>query len=379
MQRSPRLRRAIAAFAVATASLTGVALVAGPIAGAATQSRAPSPHSAFWLRHHLWVERARVDSIGTSSFTVLTRRRVLTINVLPTTIFRVDGQTGVYGDLSVDAEVRILGTYGGASGTLNASVVDVLPSAKVVAWGTVQSIGTSSFVLWRLRGGTWTVDFTDSTLFRYAPNQTSPNDLSTATSTNLAVGDSVRVFATRTTTAGTLNALVVVILPLTFTHVDGDITSIGTNSFMVLQGQTNVTVDVGNSTKYRIPGTPDATFSDLAVGDPVSVGGTATSTTDTVDADIVTVVTMQPHTILGEVSYVGTGEFTVVHRQANLNVDVTSGTQFFQLTTGPASFSDLAIGEKVLLSVTYTKIAGTVDANWVLIYPSKTLTPTSSS
>jgi hypothetical protein len=375
MQRSSRLRKTIAAFAVTTASLVGTALVAGPIAGAATQARAPSPRTAFSLKHHLWVDRARVDSIGTSSFTVLTGRRTLTINVLPATVFRIDGQTGVFGDLSVDAEVRVLGTYGGSSGTLDAAVVDILPSAKVVAWGTVQSIGSSSFVLWRLRGGMWTVDFTDSTQFRYAANQSSPNDESAANSSDLAVGDSVRVFATRTTTAGTLNALVVVILPQTLAHVSGYITTIGPDSFVVLHGNATVTVDVGDSTHYRIPGTPNATFGDLAVGDPVSVGGTSNSTDGTIDADIVTVVTKQPHAIFGEVSSVGTGEFTVVHAQTNLNVDVTSVTQFFQLGTGSVSFGALATGDRVLVSMTYTRTAGTVDANWVLILQPKTPPP----
>lgn len=262
---------------------------------------------------------------------------------------------------------------------MDASVVDVLPSAKVVAWGTLQSIRSSSFSLVRVGGESWTVDFTDSTQFRDADNQTSPVGETAASSAGLAVGDAVRVFATRTTTAGTLNALVVVILPLPIAHVAGFITSIGTNSFTLLRGKNNVTVDVDDATRYRIPGTPHATFDDLAVGDPVSVIGSATSTLGTIGADLVSVVTRQLHPILGEVSSVGAGEFSVVHRQANLNVDVTPGTQFFQLSTGVASFSNLAAGDRVLLSGTHTSTAGTVDANWVVIFNSKVLPPTSSN
>jgi Domain of unknown function (DUF5666) len=359
MQRSLRLRTTVAAVAIATAALAGVAFIAGPIAGAATRS-GPRSRPVNW-RHLRLVDRARIDTIGASSFTVLTGRRDLTVNVLPSTIFRVDGQSGVYGDLAVDEEVRIFGTNDG-TGTVNASLVDVLPSAKVVAWGTVQSIGTSSFALWRLRGGIWTVDFTGSTKFLYAANQSSPNG----------------VFATRTTTAGTLNALAVVILTKTLVHESGYITSIGTNSFTILHDGSTVTVDVGDATKYHIAGFPKADFGDLAVGDPVAIGGAATATPGTVHAAIVTVITKRAHAIYGEVSSVGTGEFTVVHRQANLNVDVTANTQFFVLT-GPGSFSDLSTGERVLMSVNYTRIAGTVDANWVLIFQSKVVPLTSNS
>lgn len=379
MKSSPRLRKTLAAFVVVTAAFVGVALVAGPTAGAATQSSAPSPLTAFSLRQATWVARARVDTIGTSSFTVLARRHELTVNVSQATVFRVDGQTGVFGDLSVDAEVRILGTYGGSFGTLNASVVEILPSAKFVTWGTVQSIGSSSFTLVRAGGESWTVNFNGSTQFGEAPNQTSPVDQTTANSNDLAVGDAVRVFATRTTVAGMLNADVVVILPLPIAHIAGYITSIGTNSFTVLWGQTNVTVDVRDSTKYRIPGIPHATFADLAVGDSVSVIGSASSTIATIGADLVSIATKPFNPILGEVSSVGTGEFTVVHRQANLIVDVTPTTQFFQLSTGVVSFPELADGERVLLSVTHSSIAGSVDANWVLIVEPKVLTPTSST
>ncbi|MGB9111206.1 MAG: DUF5666 domain-containing protein [Acidimicrobiales bacterium] len=373
------MRKTLAAFVVVTAAFVGVALVAGPTAGAATQSSAPSPRTAFSLRQATWVARARVDTIGTSSFTVLARRHELTVNVSQATVFRVDGQTGVFGDLSVDAEVRILGTYGGSFGTLNASVVEILPSAKFVTWGTVQSIGSSSFTLVRAGGESWTVNFNGSTQFGEAPNQTSPVDQTTANSNDLAVGDAVRVFATRTTVAGMLNADVVVILPLPIAHIAGYITSIGTNSFTVLWGQTNVTVDVRDSTKYRIPGIPHATFADLAVGDSVSVIGSASSTIATIGADLVSIATKPFNPILGEVSSVGTGEFTVVHRQANLIVDVTPTTQFFQLSTGVVSFPELADGERVLLSVTHSSIAGSVDANWVLIVEPKVLTPTSST
>lgn len=372
MQGSLKLRRTIAAIAVATAALTGAAFVAGPIAGAAaTRGGAPTPRTALWLRNHLWISRARVDSIGSTSFTVLTRRRVVTVNVQQSTIFHIDGQTGVYGDLSVNAEVAIAGTYAGTRGTINATVVDILPSPKVVAWGTVQSIGMTSFALQRLGGETWTIDFGDSTKFVSAANQTSPTAVTPATSSDLAVGDSVRVFATKTTTAGTLNALVVVILPQQLVRANGYITSIGTDNFTVLHAQTNVTVDVTNLTRYHVPGIPKATFGDLAVGDPVLVGGTTTSVAGTIDADIVSVVTKRAHAILGEVSSVGTGEFTVVHRQANLNVDVTTNTKFFELANGSATFSDLATGDRVLLSLTYTSTAGTVDANWVLIFQPK--------
>jgi hypothetical protein len=377
MKTTKRMRRAVATVALVTAAFAGVALVAGPTSGAATKS-APPARVALSLGHHLWVARARVDSIATSSFTVLTRRRELTVNVAQSTVFRVDGQPGVFGDLSVDAEVSVAGAYGGSPGTLNASTVDILPSAKVVAWGTVQSVGSSSFSLLRAGGELWTVNFTDSTIFRNASNQTSPVDWASAVSADLAVGDSVRIFASRTTTSGTLDALVVVILPVPIVHVAGYVTSIGTGSFTILRGQTNVTVNVYDSTRYRIAGIPHATFGDLAVGDPVSVIGSATSTVGTINAALVSVVTKRFNPILGEVSSVGTGEFTVVHRQANLNVDVTSGTQFFKLG-GTASFGDLAAGEKVLLSVTRTPIAGTVNANWVWIFEQNRLVPTTSA
>ncbi len=363
MQIRLQYRKVMAAFALATAPLIGAALVEGPIAGAATHVQVHSTRTAFFLRPHLAVNRARVDTVGTTSFTVLTRRRVLTINVLPGTIFRVYGQTGAYGDISANEEVRVFGTYAGANGTVNASFVNVLASAKVVAWGTVQSIGSTSFII--LRGGQmWTIDTTDSTQYRLQSDQT------TTTSNELGVGDSVRVFATRTATAGTLTALAVAILVQPIEHAAGFITSIGTNSFTVLHDQANLTVDVNRWTKYRISGILRANLGDLVVGDPVSVTGTATSTVGTIEGHVVLVITKQPHAVIGEVSSIGTGSFTVVHRQANLNVDVTSGTQFFALYSGATSFGDLATGDRVLLSLAHSAIAGTVNANWVLILDS---------
>ena len=163
-------RKVIVAFALATAALTGAAFVEGPIAGAATHGQVHSTRTAFWRRPHLAVDRARVDAIGTTSFFVLSRRRVLTINVQPGTVFRVHGRTGVYDDISANEEVRVFGTYAGTSGTMNVPFINVLPSAKVVARGTVHSLGSSSFVILRGRQS-WTIDTTGSTLYRLLSNR----------------------------------------------------------------------------------------------------------------------------------------------------------------------------------------------------------------
>lgn len=302
-----------------------------------------------------------MENVATTSFTVLTRNRVVTVDVTPATIFRLGASAATYSDVSAGSEVRIFGVYDRPTATLHAVAVVVRPPPTVELAGSVQTIGTTWFTFLQ-RGKSFTADVNSTTKFHYYRGPF------VATFLDLAAGDWVRVHAVRTTTAGTVNAIDVAIVVPKTVRFTGFITSIGTNNFMVLRGHRNVTVDVSTSTSYNIPGTKDATFAVLAVGDPVKVDATVTSTAGTFNGHAVLVVTQQPNPIFGEVSSVGTNSFTVVHKQKILTVDVNPGTQYFQFPSGAVSFSKITMGDRVLFAATRTSIAGTVDAGWIVIF-----------
>jgi hypothetical protein len=362
MARRVKWQRALSTLALAT-TIAAAALLAIPIAGAATPARSRLARASLVSRErHLAIAKARVEAIGSNSFTVLMGTDEVTVDVHASTTFRAGGHLSTFADLSIGSEVRVLGLYDHTTGSLNALAVVTLREARFRLYGTVQAIRTNSFTLSH-RGQSWTVDVSSSTRYWYHRGPFA------ATFTDLEASQSVEVLAQRTPTVGTVNALSVVMFVAARADFTGFITSIGTGSFTVLRGHATVTVNVATQTAYGIPGQKSASFTDLAVGDPVKVNAASTSTAGTVNAYAVTVVTTQPHLIYGEVTAVSSGSFTIIDHQKNMKIDVSAKTQYFEISNASASFADIASGDRVLLSGSRTAFTDAVDANWILIFP----------
>jgi hypothetical protein len=156
------------------------------------------------------------------------------------------------------------------------------PATRPQATGTVQSVGSSSFVVKTVAGTSVTVRVSAKTTYSDAPS-------GTASFADVKAG--ARVAAYGTVSGSTVTASRIVIEPAGAAGGSGGfrggfgagnvgtVKSVGSSSFVIstFSGST-VTVDVSGSTTYSERGSTSAKFSDLKAGVRVAVEGSGTST-----------------------------------------------------------------------------------------------------
>jgi len=254
-----------------------------------------------------------------------------------------------FSNVAVGDEVSVNGASTG-SNTVDAISVSIIQKPVVV--GTVATAPASSagsFTLTACKGSTWTVDLTGSTTYTER-GVTSPGF------SDIAVGDEAVVFGSSTgTDTATATSVVIIQKPV----VSGTVATApgsSTGSFTVTAWKgVTWTVDLTGSTTYTERGVTSPGYSDVAVGDEVVVYGTSTGT-DTVSAG--SVVIMQRPAVVGTVATApasSTGSFTVTAwKQQTVTVDLTGSTSYTERGVTSPGYSDVAVGDEVVVYGTST-------------------------
>jgi hypothetical protein len=301
----------------------------------------------------LWGTVATAPASSTGSFTVTAGKGVTwTVDLTASTTYTETGVTSPgYSDVAVGDQVAV---FGASTATDTVSADSVVITRWPVVVGTVATApasSTGSFTLTTCKGVTWTVDLTGSTGY-------TERGVTSPTYSDVAVGDETVVFGTSTgTDTATATSVVIIQRPV----VSGTVATApasSTGSFTVTAGKgVTWTVDLTGSTTYTERGVTSPSYANVVVGDGVVVYGTSTGT-DTVSA--ISVVIMQRPAVVGTVATAPTsptGSFTVsAWKSQTVTVDLTGSTSYTERGVTSASYSDVVVGDEV---VVYGSSAGT--------------------
>lgn len=263
---------------VASAAGTAVAAPAGRSHDGGAQHGRQGEHHGQHGVHRRAVEGmvAKIDPSG--GFTVVRGIGSVAVTVTAATVVVERGQSSP--QVATGDRVVVYGTET-APGVLTATRVRIKAPEKAAVQGTVQSIATDGTSFTVARGDmTVTVDVSSTTIYATTAG-------SSATFSDLAVGDHVKARGTRGTAAFDATQVLISVPPQRAllgtvvtagsTATSGSSTSsTAASSFTMSAGDAKkpVTVDVSSSTVYLEAGSTTATFSSLAAGDQVVVVGT---------------------------------------------------------------------------------------------------------
>jgi hypothetical protein len=146
----------------------------------------------------------------------------------------------------------------------------------------------------------------------------------------------------------------------TAAKLDGSIASLGTNSFVV----NGITVNIASNTVLLRKFGAKSVFSEFSVNDQVQVVGKWTGDTKTaVNARVVRNLSIQKRhgTFVGTISSLSATGFVLLPLQRpSQNVTVSSTTKYVNRQNSSISFSDLKIGQKVMVRGMWDNKANTV-------------------
>ncbi len=210
--------------------------------------------------------RGRVEAILDSAFVLRTPERELTVSVDNETVYRVPGvEDAGLADLQVGDTVLSLGRRDGEGGFL-ARMVAVLPPMPL---GTVKGQVTA------IEGQTVTLDTArgERALQTDGATQYLVPDVEEPTLGDVEQGD--RVFAiVQAQDDGALLAKMVSVIPEgAFGPISfrGRVEGVSGDALRVSTGKDEVSVEITDSTKLRVPGAEDASLADIRVGNWVLV------------------------------------------------------------------------------------------------------------
>jgi len=126
-----------------------------------------------------------VYAVSATSFTLQTEHGAsLTINLSPSTVIKLGGQTGIAADIAVGARAEVTGSAGPTPGTFDATVVRLANEHSAHALtrlsGTIASAPTGSppsFTITTAGGSTVTVELTAATIIRAGDHLGTPQQL----------------------------------------------------------------------------------------------------------------------------------------------------------------------------------------------------------
>jgi hypothetical protein len=352
----PFLGAGLALGLLVCGALTAGACVApgSPIAPLSAYNPAPSPVVVGTV--------ATVTTSPADSFTLTSFKGVTwTVTVTASTAYMERGVASAgFSNVTTGVKVRV---FGASTGTDLVTATKVVIVQKPVVVGTVASVATTpadTFTLTAWKGATWTVTVTTATTYAER-GVTSPGF------SNLAVGDQAVVYGTSTgTDLATATSVVIIQRSVVVGTVASAPGSGDTFTVTACKGQT-WTVTVTGSTTYTERGVSAPTLADVLVGDQAAVYGTVTGS-DAVTAS--SVIITDRAVVMGTVASVTTtpaDSITVTAwKSQTVTVDVTSSTTYTERGVSSPTFSDIAVGDQVVVYGATTATA-TVTATSVVI------------
>lgn len=268
------------------AALLSVACTGGVFASGAVASGAHERghHSHKGLGHHKVVAAAAgvVASAPTgNTFTVESRRgSTQTVTVSSSTIYLERGvATPTLGSVGAGDLVAVFGTISGSNVAASEIVIRAAnPAANskhAVAKGVVQGTpSASSFTILTRHGRTKTVDLSSSTQYL-------ENGVANPTAANIAAGDFVMVFGTRSGTTVTATRVAILAVPSSVT-VGTVQTTPSAGSFVIeTSDQIQFTVNTSSTTTFSERANVNASLATVQIGENVAVFGAVSGSTIT--------------------------------------------------------------------------------------------------
>ena len=234
------------------------------------------------------------------------------------------------------------------------------PVSGLTFTATVIGVGSGNFTVRRANQAV-TVDVSPKTTY-------SEHGVSTASLSNVLVGERVQVHGSITSNLDVVDAGQVQILAMLPNDFDATISSLGTGNFIALRGTSPINVDISPQTSFSAAGTA-ATFSSLAAGDRVIVHGTSNPGGSVVDAVQIYILSFGTLQFTATVTSVNSGGFTVRRINAPLTVQVSTKTAYSEHGASSPSLANVLIGERVTVHATDTASPSLVKATQVQITP----------
>ena len=116
--------------------------------------------------------------------------------------------------------------------------------------------------------------------------------------------------------------------PIVGLNFQATVVGVGHTSFTVLRAGSPVTVNVFPKTAYSERGVTGASFTNMAIGEKVQVGGTITRKLNVVNAETITIEPLPSVEIPATVTALGSGTFTVMRGTTPVTVVVSSRTAY---------------------------------------------------
>jgi hypothetical protein len=261
-----------------------------------------------------------ITAVGADSITMRTQRGTVPVLVDRDTVYFVRGvENASLEDLAAGmkalSKVVVL-----EDGSLLARRISAARPRPIRLRGQVTSVGARTFEVRTGDGEEVEVTVDEETDFRIP-------GVDSATIADLSVGDRIVARAV-VKEEGLILAEYVAVVPGRPTRAAGRVVEIDGMTLVLETEDARLRVVADGETRYRIPGIPEPSFDDLAVGDTILVVG-PWEADGLLRAALITVRQGQPaSTIGGRVLSVGPDNLMVETRQERVRVLVEDGTQF---------------------------------------------------
>jgi preprotein translocase subunit YajC len=290
--------------------------------------------------------RGRVATKSANGFTLGTGRGDVTVSVGANTRYRVPGKSQPSLDDILVGDQVLVRVQRNAPGSPAATAVVVLPPVPVGGLrGQVTAVQDATISL-QVGGQVKAVLTNEKTSF-HVPEKEG------AKLADIRVGDRVFAIVLRQP-GGTLLARQVTVLPADSRgplSLRGRVIEVGASTLTVHVGENQVTIEVTEQTKVRVPGKPQAALSDVRMGDWVFVVGRPTGLSR-IEARAIVVLPAVPverFAVRGEVISVEGTTLSVRDARHEHTIRTDSQTQFRIGGVENPSIEDVNVGDRVAI------------------------------
>jgi Domain of unknown function (DUF5666) len=285
---------------------------------------------------------AKVLAVGSGNFTVDRANQSVTVEVSPTTTYSEQGiSSATMKNVLTGERVTVEGSITSNNLVVDASHVQVLPLLPNDFDATVSSLGSGMFIAMR---GNSPINVAVSSLTTFSVAGTS------ATFSSLANGDRIIVHGTANPGGSVVNAMHVLILSFGTLQFTATVTSVGPgNFFMVRRINAPWTVQISKQTTYSERGEASPSFSNVLIGERVTVNATDTASSTVVTATHVQVVPLMPIDFTAKVTQVGSDSLVVLRGDTKVIVDVSAQTHYTLRGVKVATLANIKPGFGVIV------------------------------
>lgn len=303
-----------------------------------------------------------VSAVSGESITLNASSTTYTVDATSAKIYRKFGATMQVTDIQTGDTLQVRGTVNGTSVTAT-TIRDLSQQQQNASFsGSVTAVNGSNFTLLTKNRGSQTINTTSSTTFK-------ENGITSASISNVTVGENVETYGVWDSTNSTVAAAGVTIVVKTET-ITGALTAINGTSLTVTTSSTSPTVysvDASNVKKVdrRFGAQTDLTA--LQVGDTLQIRGVVNGSS--VIASTVRDMSLQARygTFVGSVTSISGSSFALQSKDRGSQTINTTSTTIFKQGSQTATISNLAVGQTVTVSGVWDRTNSNVTANRVTI------------